>query len=89
VIIRVGGDDEKNAVERAWEKIGIPSVLAQVNWEGRKRKDREQKTGVARTKFLEVLLGNIYILPCLVILILFYFYPRFVTTNSSLPYADR
>ncbi len=61
MIIRVGGDDEKNAVERAWEKIGNPSVLAQVNWEGRKRKDREQKTGVARTKFLEVLLGNIYI----------------------------
>jgi hypothetical protein len=42
----IGGGTQKIAVKLAWEAIATPNVLAHLNWEGRKRKDREFKTGV-------------------------------------------
>ena len=54
----IGGGTQKLAVKLAWEAVATPQVLEHLNWEGRKRKDRDPKTGVKDFGITKQILGQ-------------------------------
>ena len=51
-------DGGKKHVQLAWEYVGTPHVLKKLNWEGRARPDRDQKTGVEKFVITQQILGK-------------------------------
>ena len=68
LILAVGGNSEKEIVEKAWLKVGTPNILRHLNWIGTFRKDREhvKKIGVKTIIVTELMMGkNFYIFVCI------------------------
>lgn len=59
MIASIGGNDFKDAIERALASVASDKVLRGVNWEGIKRKDK-QKRGSKKMVIIQSILGNHY-----------------------------
>ncbi len=62
LILAVGGNTEKEIVEKARLKVETPNVLQNLNWIGTLRKDREhvKKTGVKTMIVTELMMGKYF-----------------------------
>jgi hypothetical protein len=58
MISSIGGNGFKDAIERALDAVASDKVLRDVNWLGRKRKDK-QKKGCHDMLFIKSILGII------------------------------
>ncbi len=58
MISSIGGNSFKDAVERALAAVATDKVLRDVNWLGRKRKDK-QKKGCHEMRFIKCILGKV------------------------------